>query len=69
MRQHASPATPHSAPVPIIDHVALWPDTLPMAEDTPSALPESGPFREAMEGLHVRELPDEGLFQRLFGRR
>jgi hypothetical protein len=66
MRQTTASSTPLRGPDPITAHGALWPDTLPMADD-PLALPDTGPFREALEGLQVRELPDLSLFQRLFG--
>jgi hypothetical protein len=68
MRQTPPQATTRPFPSPITAHGALWPDTLPMAED-PLTLPDTGPFREALEGLQVRELPDAALFQRLFGPR
>lgn len=69
MRHTAQQTTARPVPGPLTSHGALWPETLPMALDAPMDLPEPGPFREALQGLHVRELPDEALFQSLFGQR
>jgi hypothetical protein len=69
MHPSTTPATSRQHPGPISAHGALWPDTLPMAEDMTLALPDTGPFRETLTGLHVRELLNDALFQRFFGPR
>lgn len=46
----------------------LWPDTQPMMDGDDLAF-DTGGFREALDGLQVRELNSPDLFQHLFGRR
>jgi len=42
-----------------------WADTQPASVDP--AEKDLGPFREALRGLQVRELPSDSLFQQFFG--
>ena len=64
---------PHPArlmpPPPVTAHGALWPDTQPMLLEPDSPPLEPTGFREALHGLHVRELDSDTLFQLFFGPR
>lgn len=50
-------------------HPTAFADTEPMPADFDSPVLDQGPFREALRGLHVRELIGEDIFSRFFGRR
>lgn len=70
-----APSTPpHRRPVPSTAahrdeaHRPLWPDTQPLLADDELAF-HAGGFREALDGLQVRELSSPDLFSFFFGAR
>jgi hypothetical protein len=65
MRQPAN--SEHLAPPPASVHGGLWPDTQPMGLEPLRSAAEPIPFREALDGLQVRELVSDELFRLFFG--